>query len=147
MTFPTNHGTIKEEILYNIHYEVKRMKMFKKSLALLFALLLCCTTLCSIFSVYAEDVEYGDNDIPCWDPEEEPAYKGDVNEDGIVSAADYNDIKKIVFKLSSYAYYEVADINNDGELTASDLNDLKRYVFKILSNEEAEELGFPPYNS
>ncbi len=119
------------------------MKMFKRSLALMFAVLLCCMT---VFAVCANGE---DNDVvDDWDgPVEEEIIVGDVNDDGRVNTSDLLDVSKyIVGNMSAdeMACFEAGDVNNDDKVNTSDLLDISKYIVGALTEQEIADIGFPP---
>ena len=57
-------------------------------------------------------------------------YSGDVNQDGLMDASDFNSMEGQVITLSTG--YVTGDINGDGLADATDFNLLEKNVLKLL---------------
>ncbi len=72
--------------------------------------------------------------------------KGDLNNDGELTSADYLQLKRAYFKTYTLtdSEFKIADIDNDGELTSSDYMLLKRACFGtyIIPADKEEEVLF-----
>ena len=124
------------------------MKMFKRSLALMFAVLLCCMT------VFAVSATGEDNDVvDDWDgaPEEEEILVGDFDKNGKVNARDVLFMRRyaaeIITEEEAIESYDLvaADVDKNGKVNARDILFLRRYLAEILTPEQIEEFGFLPY--
>ena len=58
-------------------------------------------------------------------------YSGDVNQDGVIDATDFNVMEADVLSFSSG--YIVSDVNGDGVADASDFNLLEKNVLKFVA--------------
>ena len=119
------------------------MKMFKRSLALMFAVLLCCMT------VFAVSANGEDNDVvDDWDgPVEEEALVGDVDGVDGVTNSDVVIIRKYIAGLlteSEIADYNftVADVDGVDNVTNSDVVIIRKFIAGLLTESEIAEYGF-----
>lgn len=118
------------------------MKMFKRSLALMFAVLLCCMT------VFAVSANGEDNDVvDDWDGpvEEEEFYNGDFDKDGDVDLVDLGTFDKYfldAITADDFAF-ELADIDGSGDVGLVDLGILDKYFLDALTADEIADYNLP----
>ena len=121
------------------------MKKFKRLLACLLAVALCCMP---VFAVCADGE---DNDVvDDWDgtpePDPEPEYyNGDLNKDGEVNLTDLGIMDKYFLNAITEADFaaDLADLNGDGVVNLTDLGIMDKYFLNALSAEELVEYNLP----
>lgn len=121
------------------------MKKFKRLLACLLAVALCCMP---VFAVCADGE---DNDVvDDWDGEPEPDpepeyYNGDLNHDGKVDLVDLGILDKYFIYAVTEEEFDIklANFNGDEKVDLVDLGILDKFFIFALSDDELEEYNLP----